>query len=76
MELIRIITEVARAGHIWVLVALTCAGCASSRMTDTKRAGVEQLLVSNAIDTSLNKIDFERMSGEANSPPNIGVTSQ
>lgn len=32
-------------------------------MTDTKRAGVEQLLVSNAIDSSLDKIDFDCLSG-------------
>ncbi len=51
--------------QIGLLVLVTCAGCASSRMTDTKRAGVEQLLVSNAIDTSLDKIDFDCLAGGA-----------
>lgn len=48
-----------------MLAVIAFAGCASSRMTDTKRAGVEQLLVSNAIDSSLDKIDFDCLAGGA-----------
>ena len=51
--------------QIWVSVAVTCSGCASTRLTDTARSGMEQLLVSNAIDASLDKIDFESLSGGA-----------
>ena len=51
--------------RIWVSVAVTCAGCASTRLTDTSRSGMEQLLVSKAIDSSLDKIDFESLSGAA-----------
>jgi hypothetical protein len=34
-------------------------------MTDTARSGMEQLLVSNAIDSSLNKIGFDSVAGAA-----------
>ena len=44
---------------LWWLLAVACTGCASTRLTDTSRSGMEQLLVSTAIDSSLDKIDFE-----------------
>lgn len=46
------------------LVALTCAtGCTSSRTSNTARTAREQLLLSNAIDQSLSKIDFAAFQG-------------
>ncbi len=34
-------------------------GCASTKTTNTGRTAMEQLLISNAVDQSLNKIDFK-----------------
>jgi hypothetical protein len=39
------------------LLAL-CAGCATTKTSDTARTGVEQLLISNAVDQALAKVDF------------------
>lgn len=38
-------------------------GCASMKESDTSRTGLEQLLISNAVDQSLAKIDFAPISG-------------
>lgn len=45
----------------WVLGAmagLACLGCGTTRMTDTSRSATEMLLVSQAIDRSVNQMDF------------------
>lgn len=39
-------------------------GCTSTKTTNTARTGTEQLLISNAIDQSLGKIDFTPMAGK------------
>lgn len=38
-------------------------GCATVKQSDTSRTGVEQLLVSSAIDRALNKVDWSPISG-------------
>jgi len=38
-------------------------GCASMKESDTARTGLEQLLISNAVDQSLAKVDFRPVSG-------------
>jgi len=38
-------------------------GCASSRTSDTARTATEQVLLSNAIDRSLNNVSFDQLSG-------------
>jgi len=40
------------------------AGCTSTKTTNTARTGTEQLLISNAIDQSLSKIDYTPMAGK------------
>ncbi|MGC3968728.1 MAG: hypothetical protein QM775_15560 [Pirellulales bacterium] len=40
-------------------------GCATIKQSDTARTGVEQLLVSSAIDRSLDRVDFRPISGAA-----------
>ena len=61
--------------HVWpnpiwpvclllVLVALG-SGCANMKKTDTARTGKEQLLISNAVDQSLSKVNFEPFAGRA-----------
>jgi hypothetical protein len=48
------------------LLAITLtSGCTTSKKSNTARTGVEQLLISNAIDQSLDKIDFEPFRGHA-----------
>ncbi|MBS0262097.1 MAG: hypothetical protein JSS02_09090 [Planctomycetes bacterium] len=38
-------------------------GCSSSKQSNTARTATEQLLISNAVDQSLNKIDFTPLAG-------------
>lgn len=47
------------------VVAATAAGCTSLKRSDTARTGREQLLLSNAIDQSLSKVDFEAFRNRA-----------
>ena len=44
-------------------VCVHLAGCASMKESDTARTGLEQLLISNAVDQSLAKVDFRPVSG-------------
>ena len=48
-----------------LLLIFLCAGCTTMSTTDTKRTAKEQLLVSNSIDLSLDKVDFRPFSGQA-----------
>src|SRR5690606_32524555 len=45
------------------LLAIFAVGCGTTRMSDTSRTGTEQLLLSNAIDRSINNIDFTVLAG-------------
>lgn len=50
-----------------VCVGLACvmqAGCGTTRMSDTLRTGTEQMLLSAAIDRSINEMDFEALQGK------------
>ena len=49
----------------WLLVGMCIpfVGCASMKESDTARTGLEQLLISNAVDQSLGKVDFRPVSG-------------
>lgn len=40
------------------------SGCGTTRMSDTLRTGTEQILLSAAIDRSINEIDFSVLSGK------------
>ena len=39
-------------------LVVLAGGCTTTRMSDTSRTGMEQLLISNAVDQSLEKVDF------------------
>jgi len=41
-----------------VLTIVGASGCASMKTSDTSRTGTEQLLVTNAVDEALDKVDF------------------
>ena len=47
-----------------VTLALATAGCGSTRMTDTQRAGSEMRLVSQAIDRAVLQLDFAELQGK------------
>lgn len=46
-----------------VLTVILVVGCTSTRTTNTARTAREQLLVSNAVDQALSKVDFGAFSG-------------
>jgi hypothetical protein len=45
------------------LVALVVVGCATTKESDTARTGIEQLLISSAVDEALDKIDLTPIRG-------------
>lgn len=45
------------------LISSCLSGCATTGTSNTARTGTEQLLLSNAIDQSLNKVDYSGMHG-------------
>lgn len=47
-----------------LLLALLLAGCGTTKMTDSPRAATEMLLVSQAVDMAVGKIDFSPLSGQ------------
>jgi hypothetical protein len=46
-----------------ILLAATASGCGTVRTTDTQRSATEQLLLTNAWDTALQKVDFRPLTG-------------
>lgn len=47
------------------LILLVFAGCGTTRWTDTSRTATEQMLVSDAIDRAVSRIDFKPMHGQS-----------
>ncbi len=47
----------------WGCVLVLLAGCATTKESDTARTGIEQLLVSSAVDQALDKVDFAPIRG-------------
>ena len=48
---------------LYGLLALSLAGCATTKTSNTARTATEQLLISNAVDQALDKIDFRAFQG-------------
>ncbi|MBX3443332.1 MAG: hypothetical protein KF774_13080 [Planctomyces sp.] len=48
-----------------VLAMAGLAGCTSAQTSNTARTATEQLLLSNAVDQTLDKVDFRPFSGQA-----------
>ena len=51
------------AGLAWAILIPLGAGCGSTKVTGTARTGTEQLLLTNAWDKALQKVDFRAMTG-------------
>jgi hypothetical protein len=54
--------------HVWFVVLgwillLAAAGCGSVKTTGTSRTGTEELLLTNAWDSALQKVDFRPLAG-------------
>jgi hypothetical protein len=45
------------------LAALACVGCGSVKQSGTSRTGTEQLLLTNAFDRAIQKVDFRPLTG-------------
>jgi hypothetical protein len=50
--------------RLLILLALPALGCGTTRWTDTSRTATEQLLISDAIDRSVSRIDFHALQGQ------------
>src|SRR5947209_2172750 len=52
--------------YVWLgaLLALGLSGCGTTRWTDTRRTATEQMLVSDAIDRAVSRIDFRLLAGK------------
>ncbi|MBI2803938.1 MAG: hypothetical protein HYX68_03030 [Planctomycetes bacterium] len=52
---------------VWMLASFTlygATGCATQKASHTARTGVEQLLISSAVDRSLDNVDFTALRGK------------
>jgi hypothetical protein len=47
-----------------ILLTVLLAGCTTAQTSNTARTATEQLLLSNAVDQSLDKVDFRPLSGQ------------
>ena len=48
-----------------IFLLLFVMGCSTTRLTDTSRTGIEQLLISTSVDRCLDKVDFSAFGGWA-----------
>lgn len=53
-----------RLAPLPLLLAVVLAGCGTTRMSDSKRTATEQLLVSEAIERAVMKIDIRPLAGQ------------
>ena len=51
------------SGFILLAAIVFFSGCTTTRTTNTARTGMEQLLISNAVDQTLNKVALPEVSG-------------
>lgn len=54
-----------RFGLPFSLICVIACGCTSAHTSNTARTSTEQLLVSNAVDHALDKVDFRPFAGQA-----------
>ena len=53
-----------RSGSAVLLLAALLAGCGTSKWTDTGRTATEQLLISDAMDRAVSRLDFRALAGK------------
>src|SRR5687768_13242341 len=57
-----------RCAHLLVMsvpaLLAAAVGCGSTRWSDTQRTATEQMLISDAVDRSINQLDFRVLSGK------------
>lgn len=51
-------------GVVGVALAVGLIGCGTTRMTDTQRSASEMILISQAIDTTVARLDFAALTGK------------
>jgi hypothetical protein len=55
--------------RLWIvsvsMLLAVCAGCGTSRWSDTQRTATEQLLLSDAMDRAVDRLDFQALRGKA-----------
>lgn len=51
------------SGLMLLVATALLSGCTTTRTTDTARTGMEQLLISNAVDQTLNKVALPQVAG-------------
>jgi hypothetical protein len=49
----------------WLALGLLMCGCTTAQTSNTARTATEQLLISNAVDHALDKVDFRPFGGQA-----------
>lgn len=60
-----LLTRHCRSAGAGALAALVlCAGCGTTRISDTLRTGTEQMLLSSAIERAINNMDFTVLAGK------------
>lgn len=58
MNSARALTYVLSTGLLLLASLVPLSGCATRKQSDTARTGVEQLLISSAVDRALDKVDY------------------
>jgi hypothetical protein len=59
-----VITFILHPSSFILSLLLALAGCGTTRWTDTKRTATEQMLISDAIDRAVSRIDFRILAGK------------
>lgn len=57
-----------RCNSTWLVIAVACCaavGCGTTRTSNTARTATEQLLISDAVDRTVQQINFNVLAGEA-----------
>ncbi len=49
---------------LYLLLIIALAGCGTTRWTDTSRTATEQMLISDAMERSVSRIDFRILDGQ------------
>jgi len=48
----------------WLVVCVACAGCGTTKWSDTARTATEQLLISDSVDRAVSRVDLRALAGK------------